>query len=109
MTNGRGNGNPWVLHRDTRIFGDDADQWRPERWLDSDSEKIKYMDHHILSFGAGKRTCLGRNIAMLELTKLVPALILRYDIELFEPQKEWTVLSSFVVRQEGLSVTLSRR
>lgn len=69
--------NPWVLHRDTRIFGEDAEKWNPRRWMDKDEERVKYMDHHILSFGAGKRTCLGRNIAMLELTKLTPALLMR--------------------------------
>ncbi|WPH00939.1 Hypothetical protein R9X50_00377300 [Acrodontium crateriforme] len=101
--------NPWVLHRDTRIFGDDAEQWRPGRWISNDAEKIKYMDHHILSFGGGKRSCLGKNIAMLELTKLVPALLLRYNLQLANPNKEWQVFNSWVVRQEGLDVLMSRR
>ncbi|TKA49160.1 hypothetical protein B0A54_01236 [Friedmanniomyces endolithicus] len=29
--------NPWVLHRDTRIFGADAEEWQPQRWLSDDS------------------------------------------------------------------------
>lgn len=101
--------NPWVLQRETRIFGKDAEEWRPERWLTDDTEHVKYMDHHILSFGAGKRSCLGKNIAMLELTKLVPALLLRYDFSLAEPEKSWRVINSWVVRQEGLEVLLKRR
>lgn len=101
--------NPWVLHRDRRIFGDDAEEWEPKRWLDNDTERVKYMDHHLLSFGAGKRTCLGKNIAILELTKLVPALLLRYNIELVDSEKEWRVINAWVVRQEGLEVRLSRR
>ncbi|KAK3100869.1 hypothetical protein LTR53_018877, partial [Teratosphaeriaceae sp. CCFEE 6253] len=44
--------NPWVLHRDQRIFGPDAEHWQPGRWLSGDAEKVKYMDHHLLSFGA---------------------------------------------------------
>ena len=101
--------NPWVLHRDTRIFGSDAEEWQPRRWLDADVEKVKYMDQHILSFGAGKRTCLGRHVAMLELTKLIPALLMRYDMRLNEPGKEWRVVNSWAVRQEGLDVLLSKR
>ncbi|KAK3714140.1 hypothetical protein LTR37_007942 [Vermiconidia calcicola] len=101
--------NPWVLHRDKRIFGEDAEEWQPKRWLSKDQEKIKYMDQHILTFGAGKRTCLGRNIAMLELTKLVPALLMRYEMRLADPEKEWRIINSWVVRQEGLDVVMSRR
>ncbi|EMC97728.1 hypothetical protein BAUCODRAFT_33451 [Baudoinia panamericana UAMH 10762] len=101
--------NPWVLQRDKRIFGDDAADWQPRRWLHPNTEKVKYMDQHILSFGAGKRTCLGRHIAMLELTKLVPALVMRYDMRLAEPDKDWRVHNSWAVRQEGLNVILKRR
>lgn len=101
--------NPWVLHRDKRIFGSDAAEWEPARWLSEDADKVKYMDQHLLTFGAGKRTCLGRNIAVLELTKLVPALLLRYEIELEEPEREWKIWNSWLVRQEGLEVVLTRR
>ncbi|KAM3420810.1 hypothetical protein BST61_g4055 [Cercospora zeina] len=101
--------NPWVLHRDTRIFGSDAEAWNPDRWLSGDVERVKYMDHHILSFGAGKRTCLGRNIAMLEMSKLVPAMVLRYDMKLKEPEKDWKLINAWAIRQEDLNVTLARR
>ena len=101
--------NPWVLHRDKRIFGQDVEEWQPARWLDADVDKVKYMDQHILTFGAGKRTCLGRHIAMLEMTKLVPALLLRYDMKLDQPEKEWRVINSWAVKQEGVNVLLSKR
>ncbi len=101
--------NPWILHRDTRIFSDDAEEWNPDRWLDEDGEKVKHMEQHLLTFGAGKRTCLGKNIAMLEVHKLVPALLMRYDIKLAKPEKEWTIKNSWIVRQEGVDVILSQR
>lgn len=32
----------WVVHRDTAIFGEDTDQWKPERWLDcTDEQRLK--------------------------------------------------------------------
>lgn len=101
--------NPSVLHRDSRIFGEDAGKWEPKRWLTDDTDKVKYMDSHILSFGAGKRTCLGRNIAMLELTKLVPALVMRYEMKLARPEREWRVSNAWILQQEGLEVVFARR
>ncbi|KAF2479962.1 putative P450 monooxygenase [Neohortaea acidophila] len=101
--------NPWILHRDTRIFGSDAAKWNPSRWLDDDADKVKYMEHHLLAFGAGKRSCLGKNIAMLELGKLVPALVMRYEMRLAEPGREWRVWNAWAVRQEGLQVLFDRR
>ena len=34
----------WVLHRDREVFGDDADIYRPERWLEEDT---KTMNRHM--------------------------------------------------------------
>ena len=101
--------NPWVLHRDARIFGKDPDMWNPDRWLDGDSARAKNMEYNLLSFGAGKRSCLGKNIAMLEIHKLVPALLMRYELRLASPEKEWTLFNSWIVRQEGFEVLMSRR
>ena len=108
--------NPWVLHRDPRIFGADAETWNPGRWIpdpeadaEKEKERVRYMDVHILSFGSGKRTCLGRNIAMLELTKLVPAVVLRYRMRFADGDGErWRVRNSWAVRQEGLDVLLEK-
>lgn len=50
--------NPYVIHRDKKVFGPDADTFRPERWLDE--KRAKEMDKAMITFGAGNRTCVGR-------------------------------------------------
>ncbi len=50
-----------VVHYDKRVFGPDADQFRPQRWLERDA---KMMDKYMLHFGAGTRTCIGKNVSI---------------------------------------------
>ncbi|KAL8722234.1 MAG: hypothetical protein Q9181_007531 [Wetmoreana brouardii] len=73
---------PWVVNRHRPTFGEDADVWRPERWLGLDTRQRKKLENSVLTFGAGRRICLGRNIALLELKKLVSALVLNYEVSL---------------------------
>lgn len=54
--------NPWVLHRRPEIFGKDVDVFRPERWLEAPKEQLKEMKATMFQFGAGARTCIGKNI-----------------------------------------------
>lgn len=32
--------NGWVLHRDKTVFGQDADEYRPERWLEPNAKEM---------------------------------------------------------------------
>jgi cytochrome P450 len=71
----------WVLHRNTDIFGHDVEIFRPERWLDGNIEKVREMDRMLSHFGsAGNYTCIGKNIALLEMYKFVPAVIRYFEV-----------------------------
>lgn len=43
--------NAAVIHRNRAIYGDDADQFRPERWL-GDPDTVKAMDRNLLTVSA---------------------------------------------------------
>lgn len=32
--------NPWVIHRQKQIFGEDCETFRPERWLEGDRAQL---------------------------------------------------------------------
>ena len=101
--------NPWVAARDKSTYGEDAYEFRPERWLEADEQQLKLMERNNMAFGAGTRTCLGKNISQLEMSKLVPQLLRRFDFELAEPEKEWTLHDYWFVRQTGVLCKVKRR
>ena len=75
--------NAWVLHRRPEIFGKDVDTFRPERWLEAPPEQLKEMKATMFQFGAGARTCIGKNISLLEIYKLVPSFLRRFEASCF--------------------------
>jgi len=71
------------IHLQTDLFGPDADVYSPERWIYGSGErKADSMGPYFMTFGIGSRQCIGRNIAMMELVKLVGTTFLWYDLEL---------------------------
>jgi len=77
----------WVMHRRKEIFGEDVEVYRPERWLadetkdrNAEEKRIKEMTGTMLQFGAGARTCIGKNISLLEMYKVVPSFLRRFEV-----------------------------
>ncbi|XP_072934948.1 cytochrome P450 4V2-like [Epargyreus clarus] len=56
------------------IWGEDAERFRPERWLDSAS--LPSNPNAFLAFGVGKRNCIGQVYAMMSM-KITIAHVLR--------------------------------
>lgn len=101
--------NPWVAARDKEAYGQDAWDFRPERWLEADEKQLKLMERNFLAFGSGTRTCIGKNISLLEMSKLVPQLLRRFDFGLSDPRKEWVLHDYWFVKQSGLICKVKQR
>jgi hypothetical protein len=114
--------NPAVVHYDKDTFGADANQFRPERWLVSE-ESFKAMERVILTFGAGTRTCIGKNVGFLahgsvtysqtqislaELYKLVPEVLRHFDLEMAH-DRPWTTKNRWFNKQTNVFVNVKRR
>lgn len=70
----------WVVHRDTSVFGENPDEFRPERWIEASPERQALMQSCLFSFGSGSRTCIGKNISLLEMFKVVPAVLRAFEV-----------------------------
>ncbi|KAH7138729.1 cytochrome P450 [Dendryphion nanum] len=43
----------YAAHRDTDVYGDDAEDFRPKRWLEADVRTLRKMDQNFIAFGRG--------------------------------------------------------
>jgi cytochrome P450 len=80
---------PWVTHYNQQLFPE-PEKFRPERWQTKNFDQLAQMNRSFLSFGAGPHTCAGRHISIVEITKIMAELFVRYDMSLAEPSKEWS-------------------
>lgn len=102
--------NPWVLHRNPEVFPD-PDTFQPERWLPSvtNEEHLKVMNRSFFTFGHGAHTCSGRWISLMEVTKLIPTLVLRFDMKLVGVDKTYGFKNRWFTPQHGLNVEFTKR
>ncbi|CAO2144956.1 unnamed protein product [Urochloa humidicola] len=82
--------NAWAIARDRRFWGDDAEEFVPERFLDGGSAVdvgFKGNDFQFLPFGAGRRQCPGMNFGMAAVEVMLANFVHRFDWEM-PPGKE---------------------
>ncbi|KAJ9652996.1 hypothetical protein H2198_007776 [Neophaeococcomyces mojaviensis] len=77
-----------AINQDPRVFGADAEAYKPERWMQAKDESFekyierrKVMERTELSFGQGSRTCIGKTIALMEMFKAVATLVGQFRFE----------------------------
>ncbi|KAK4671768.1 hypothetical protein QC764_608550 [Podospora pseudoanserina] len=102
---------PFSFLRSKKIFGEDADVFRPERWLDIEPEKYRTMDQTVMmEFASGSRwECLGKTVAQIELNKAYVELLRRFDVTLVDPTNPWTSFNAAVFIQSDMNVVVTRR
>uniref|UniRef100_A0A1I7TA16 Cytochrome P450 n=1 Tax=Caenorhabditis tropicalis TaxID=1561998 RepID=A0A1I7TA16_9PELO len=64
----------WTLHYDKKIWGNDVEEFKPERW-----ESPLTPHQSFFAFGAGPRQCLGMRLAYLEQKNLLANLLRKYS------------------------------
>ncbi|CUA71973.1 Benzoate 4-monooxygenase [Rhizoctonia solani] len=60
------------------VWGDDAEAFRPERWLDDHTGSL---NKYFVPFSVGPRACMGRNLAYMDLMLIAATIFRRYRLE----------------------------
>ena len=70
-----------IMHRDKRIWGDDADEFNPSRFQNGTTKAAK-VPHALLAFSIGPRSCMGQNFAMLEAKSVMAVILQKFSFTL---------------------------
>ncbi|KAJ3769184.1 cytochrome P450 [Lentinula raphanica] len=76
-----------AYNRSPSVWGPDADQWKPSRYLDSppDSKKQQVaigVFGNVMSFGSGVRACIGWRFAVIEMQAILVCLLTHFEFQL---------------------------
>lgn len=101
----------YAMHRRRDIYGEDALDFKPERW---EGDALKHVGYGYLPFNAGPRSCLGQEFALLEARYTIARLIQFYpfirlpdDEKAVQLGREKQILTLVLLCDEGCRVILS--
>lgn len=96
----------YTIHHLDSVWGDPM-AYRPERWLEPGG---KELEKALNIFSVGPRSCVGRNVAMMELLIFLATFFYRYDFKLEDAVRtELIVEEGFLRKPTGCIIGLKRR
>ncbi|CAE6358152.1 unnamed protein product [Rhizoctonia solani] len=97
---------PTFVTNRASIWGQDANEFRPERWLE-DTKGTFGKYYSPFSFGA--RACIGRNLAVMDMLLIAATIFHRYDLQLAHQDFKPTIRDSFIRQVYDCNVAIKRR
>ncbi|KAG6985276.1 hypothetical protein G7Y79_00141g102130 [Physcia stellaris] len=93
----------YVMHRWKKIYGEDADDFRPERWDPQGKNvvNLKNVGYGYLPFNGGPRVCLGQEFALLEAGYVIVRMLQKFREFEMDPRTK-----NIAVGAENQEVTL---
>ena len=95
-----------MVHRDRSVWGEDADEFDPDRFLPERSRGR--APHAYKPFGTGERACIGRQFALHEAVLVLALVLHRYDLE-HDDAYELEVAERLTLMPVGFELRLSPR
>lgn len=92
---------PYAMGRAEKIWGADWEDFRPERWLEKDgaAEKWKFVARDPYTypvFQAGPRICLGKEMAFLQMKRVVSGVLRRFKVVPADKEGEEPIFTAYL-------------
>ncbi len=96
----------YTVHHSREVWGPDADEFRPGRWLEAGGMTPRQRNAFI-PFSYGPRACVGRNVAEMEMKMIAATWARRYDV--FLRQEAMETREGFLRKPLALEIGVKRR
>ncbi|KXL43553.1 hypothetical protein M433DRAFT_155711 [Acidomyces richmondensis BFW] len=93
--------------RDPKVYGEDANEFKPERMLDENFNKLPKSAWR--PFGTGVRACIGQAFAWQEAQMAVALLLQNFNFRLDDPSYEMKVKQTLTIKPEGFYMRATLR
>ncbi|KAI8088098.1 cytochrome P450 [Gilbertella persicaria] len=103
------NWSTYAQARNTKIWGDNAREFYPERWIDEQGSLRRENAGKWPAFHAGPRICLGQNLATLEALVCIIFLLRRYSFKLVPGQEITYDISLTLPMKNGMKMFVEKR
>ena len=98
----------WAMNRSQRIWGNDADDFKPARWLE-DGYLISKTAFEYPVFNGGPRTCMGKKMAEVVAVQVIATLISKFDFVALDGKERISKDSLTLPMEGGLPCCLRKR
>ncbi|KAF2995803.1 hypothetical protein E8E13_000542 [Curvularia kusanoi] len=108
------------IHRDPAVYGEDAEEFRPERMLDEEfNRREKEYPNSWKPFGNGMRGCIGRPFAWQEALLVMAILLQNFNFTMDDPSYQLQIKQTLTIKpkdfrmraqlRSGVSATMLER
>lgn len=99
----------YSMGRMESIWGKDCLEFKPERWISEQGRILHVPSFKFIAFNAGPRTCLGKEMAFVQMKIIVSAIIWNYHVQVVEGHPVSPSISIILQMKHGLKVRISKR
>ncbi|WIA29722.1 hypothetical protein OEZ86_012202 [Tetradesmus obliquus] len=100
---------PYVQHMDTQVWGPDAADFRPERWLEEGGLAQRVPPYSYMPFSRGPRNCIGAQFALLEAKTILAMMLQKFEFEYAGDKPEEVLMSVTAHPKFGVPLRVRRR